>query len=50
MSRFRLEDILNVTFANTQEMKQKKMYETYRELQRSMIEANAADDTEKELK
>lgn len=36
MSKFRLEDILNVTFANTQYMKDKRIYDTFGELKKSM--------------
>lgn len=45
MSKFRLEDIVNVTFANTDFMKQKRIRDTYGQLQQSMLEANAADES-----
>lgn len=44
MSKFRLDDMINVTFANTEYMKHKKILDMYGQLNSSMVEANSADD------
>lgn len=44
MSKFRLDDMINVTFANTEAMKQKKINDMFGRLNTSMAEANSADD------